>query len=327
MPFLNFQANALIYEDQDNRKPLRRLPDLTLAFDCIAVGKEKSERIEVQPNEIADVLVKTRGLSWTSSTQLSWERPLAQADNMRLRWTGTGPNPVFRTRRALSTDATTQLTMTRISPNAIRIQHNGGTAWVLTTVVVNDLIRFEPNTDAFTNPFLLNVGKTYRIQAVGSDYVDFVDGGAAGMDQNIVLGTGFDLAVRIMTAGPVRVGDRLAVAGASLNQGNAGEFEITDVSTDYVEFIAPLGVAETALYGTNSINIYDRLIGFVLIRTTGAPIKLRFGDQTEWTDLKALDAKTPPLMMATLSTWKVQAMNTGTEMVELMITHAEALPG
>lgn len=325
MPFLNYQSSVLIYEDAGEKTPLRRTPDLTLTANGLQVGKDKSERITVYPNEIVDILVKTRSLSWTSSTELTWVRPQAAADLMRIKYTGTGPNPVFRTARALGTDATTVLTMSRVSPNAVKIQHVSGTAWSLGTVAVNDLIRFEPDTDAFTNPFGAIAGNTYRVQAVGADYVEFVDNGLAPLAENITLGADFALAVRIMTAGPVRIGDKISVSGAGINQGNIGDFEITDVSADYIEFVSPFGVAQTTTFGTNLLTVYDRLIGFVVIRTEGPTIKLRFGGQTEWVELKSLDGGvTPPIMMATISTYKIQATNDGTDPVDIMITHAES---
>jgi hypothetical protein len=216
--------------------------------------------------------------------------------------------------------------MSRVSPNAIKIEHVSGTAWTLGTVQVNDLIRFEPDTDAFANPFGAMAGNTYRIQAVGGNYLEFVDNGLAPFVENITLGADFALAVRVMSPGPVRVGDKVSVSGAGVNQGNVGDFEITDVSTDYVEFVSPFGVVQTTTVGTNLLSIYDRLIGFVVVRTEGPKIKLRFGGQTEWVELKSLDGGvTPPIMMATISTYKIQASNDGPDPVDVMITHAESL--
>jgi len=310
----------MLYDDPSTRNPKIKLLDIAKCFQGVIVDNDKSDRLTLAPGETKDIMVTTRALLWDPTTQLTFDRYLATGSNVRIRWTGTGTAPAFRTNRNIGGGATTTVDMTRVSPYAVRITQSAGTAWTLGSVQVGDWIKFEKNTDAFASPFsATNQGGTHQVQAKGANYIDFVDNGVAALDSAIVLGASFAFAVRVFSTGPVKAGDTIEIAGSGINPSNYGRFEIVDVSPDYIEIINPYSQAETVLYGTNSLTVYEYLIGFVHLRASGA-IRIKSGDQVEWARLERLGGEA--LFLGSLNTFRLQANNDGLEDVVISIQYA-----
>lgn len=320
MAFMNIDYQLLIHEDKSDRNPKIRLPDISNSIESALVSQDKSDRIVLYPNEIKTVSTTQRSLSWDVTTELSLVRPYIDQDLFRLQWTGTGLNPAFRTKRNIGGDATTTISITRLTDYVKRIQNVSGTTWSLGSVQVGDFIKFEKTTQAFTSPLSeTNQGLTLQVQAKGSDYIDFVDNSIASIESNVVLGSDYASVLKVFTSFPVRKGDTLSI-NSPANLSNQGRYIITDVSPDYVEFIAPLGVEETFLYTLSSVVIYDYLIGMVHIRGTDS-FQMKFGSQAEWFDVAKV--KTQSVFLASVSTFEVQAKNDGNIPVELSIQTAK----
>lgn len=307
MPFLNLSYALIVYEDQSDKNPLVKVPDIARSIAGVQVDNDKSDRIALAPGEVKDVAVTMRTVAWDATTELTVDRYLATGDNVRLKWTGTGAAPAFRTNRSIGGAANTVISMTRVTPYVVRITQTGGTAWALGSVINGDILKFEKNTDVFTSPFNANnLGRTFMVQAKGANYIDFVDNGTASLDTSVTLGADFAFALRVYSAGPVRTGDTLTVSGAGINPSNQGKFEIVDVSPDYIELVNPFGQAETFLYGSNSLTIYDYLIGFLHLRSNG-PVGIRYDNQTEWAAKDRLGYEV--LILESPSAYRVQARN------------------
>jgi hypothetical protein len=320
MPFLNLNYGLLIFEDQTDRNPKIKLPDLGISVEGVVVDHEKSDRLTVFPNETKDIAATERAVQWDSSTELQTVRYLASGDNVRLKWTGNGTNPVFRTKRAIGGSATTTVTISRVTPYVARITNVSGTAWTLASVAVNDFIKFERNTDSFTSPFsAANLGKTFLVQAKGANYIDFVDNGSISLDASVLLGPDYDTALRVMSQGPVKIGDTIEISGAGFNPSNIGRFTIVDVSPDYLEIINPLGTDETVVYGSNSLIVYEYLIGFVHLRASGR-FKLKFSNQTDWFQVDRLGKEV--IFLGSVQTHRIQALNDGVDPVTISIQYA-----
>lgn len=322
MPYLNLNLGVLIYEDLNQAQPLIRPTDITRSFQQVAVQFDKSDRITLQPGDTTTIVSTTRSTAWDNTTQLEFQRYLAANDNVRVRWTGTGTNPAFRTARAIAGAADTVVSITRVSPNTVRITNTAGTAWDTSTVQVNDLIRFEKSTDAIASPFsLTNQGQTWLVQAKTSSTIDFLDNGLASLDTAITLGSNYAYVLRCITQGPVRIGDTIDLAGAGLNPSNQGRYQIVDVSSDFVEVVNPFSVDETVLYGTNVINIYDHEIGFVNLRASGR-FQIRFGGQTSWVDVTPLGPGNEAVMAGSFNTYQIMATNPTQQPVTISVQHA-----
>lgn len=325
MPHLNLSFSALIYEDISEKNPSIRLPDLSKNIQGIGVQYDKSDRILLNPSETKDIVVTTRNVLWDITTELQFLRFISGDDRMRIKWTGNGTNPSFRILRSIAGDATTVVSISRISPYVARIQVQSGTAWNTSSVQVGDFIRFEANNDSLTSPFSdTNLGKQYQVQAKGANYIDFIDNGESSLDTNVTLGADYSDVLRVLSAGPVKVNDTVEISGSNINPSNTGRFTIIDVNSDYVEIINPFGVEETVTYSASSLfTVYEYLIGFVLARGIGGPFKVRFGSQSEWVLVDRIGDTA--LMMASVSTYKIEAKNDGLYPIEISIQHAKVV--
>lgn len=317
MSFLNASFQVLIYEEQSTRNPLTRTPDITKEFKEIPVSSEKSDKITMFPGDIVTLATTARSLGWNSSTEVEFFRPYAEKDLMRLRWTGTGPAPAFRTLRTIGGGATTVVTITRVSPYVARIQ-SSVSAWTTTSVQIGDIFKIEPTTVDFTSPFSpTNQTQEYQINSKGSDYVDVVDNGTMSVE-SVVLGADYAEALKIFSQGPVKAFDSIQLA--DFNPSNNGKFAITSVSPDYLEFVNPYGVAETLLL--ESAVIFNYLVGFLYLKSSGT-VKLKFGGQTEWFEVGSLGREA--IMVASVSTHEIQAMNDGNIPIEVFIQTAKVV--
>jgi hypothetical protein len=322
MAFMNLNFQLLVYKDQPSgSKPNIRIPDLTESFQGLVLNNVKTDDPTIQPGETKTIAVTTRTLGLSNTTQFAIERPDAASDKTRLRWTGTGSNPLFRTARNLSIDATTQVSITRQAPRIARVQSTGGTPIVASPVQLGDILQFGPNTDTFTSPFGdQNVGKQFVVQAVGSNYVDVIDEGTIGLDSNVTLGADYAKALRVYSPGPVRIGDSVRIDGFTLNTNNVGDFVLTDATPDYVEFINPYSSPQTFTNSDDLIRVYDHLIGFVYIRSSG-PVRLTTNrDSVE--DLGSLALGGPALKLSTTKAWQIDATNLSNDPITVLITHA-----
>lgn len=320
MTFLNLKYGLIVYEDQQKEhNPEVRTADISREIQGVAVNLDRSEKVIVNNNEIKDIATTSRAALWDASTELEFDRFKAGHPNLRLKHTGTGTAPSFRSNRNIGGAADTQVTMTRLTDYVVRIQNTAGTAWNLTAVQVNDFIKIEATNDDFTSPFSeTNQGKEYLVQAKGVDYIDFVDNGSASLDTP-TLGADFATVLKVLSQGPVRIGDTVEIAGAGVNPSNTGKFEVMNISDDYIEFINPLGVEETVTLGTNTFVVYEYLIGFIHL-TASAPIKVRFSEQTEWVQLDRLGAQV--IFFGSVCTHKIQALNDGPNPVTMSIQSA-----
>jgi hypothetical protein len=324
MPFSNINYQILFYEDtNDTKNPLVRLPDISRSIQGVQIGQDKSDRIILSPGEIRDIIITSRSVAWDASTELVVDRFSVNSDNVRIKWTGTGTNPNFRTNRNVGGSATTQVSLTRITPYVVRMTQTAGTAFTLTSVSNGDILKFEQNTDAFTSPFNVNnLGKTFQVQAKGANYIDFIDNGSASLEAGILLGSQFAFALRVFSPGSVKVNDTLTISG-SMNPSNAGKFNVVDVSPDYIEIVNPFAYPETFLYGTNAITIYEYLTGLLHLRATG-PIQLRYDSETSWTNYDRFGGGA--FVLASVSAYRIQAKNNDANQdLEVSIQYAKVI--
>lgn len=320
MPFLNINYGFTIYEGESDRNPQIRLPDINKNIEQISVSYDKSDRINLAPNEIRDIATTARSALWDNTTELKFDNYISQTEAIRLTHTGTGTAPSFRTNRQIGGSADTQIAITRVSPYVARIQNVSGTPWTLGGVQPNDFLKIEKTDDSFTSPFSsTNQGREFLIQSVGSDYIDFIDNGNCALDSAITLGSDYLKALKALSQGPVKRGDTVKIAGAGVNPSNHGAFEVVDVSDDYVEFNNPLAVEQTLTIDTNSFVIYEYLIGFLHLRSSGA-IEVKFGEQSEWVLIENLGPET--LFMGSVSTHRIQARNSGLKTITASIQYA-----
>lgn len=309
MSYLNLNYGVLIYSDPNQKAPqVRDGGDISKAYIGVHVSRSEVRQITLQPGETQTIASTLRANGLDTTTQLSLLYPISTQGIFRIQWTGTGTAPSFRTKRALGQDATTAITILRISPNSMRMQVVAGTAIATSSVQVGDLIRFERSTDTFTSPLSAsNAGRTWVVQSKGSNYIDFIDNQASVEEPiPVVLGTDFDSVVRVFSTGSVRVGDTVRIQGSTFNASNKGDFVIADMAHDYIEIVNSYGVAETALNTDNLIKIYDHMIGFAHILST-APVTLMVNG-TSPVDLVML-TPSDAVFLGSINAYQVDAIN------------------
>ncbi len=306
MPFMNLTYGLIVHEDQSEKTPTVKMPDISKSIQNVIVDNDRSDRLKLAPGETKDIVTTARATTFDGTTEVSVLWHIDAGDNVRYIWTGTGTNPNFRTNRNIGGSATTEVTMTRLTPYVIRVAQTAGTTWTLGSVSTGDTLKIEKTTDAFTSPFNTNnQGRTFTVQAKGANYIDVIDNGTASLDSAIVLGTDFAFALRVFSSSGVKIGDTVSISG-SINPSNQGKFTIVDVSPDYIEVVNPFAYEETFLYGSNNITVYDHLIGYLHLRATG-PISVRYDAQTEWASKGRLGNEV--LMLESPSSYKIQAKN------------------
>ena len=316
MTFMNLNYGLILFEDEETTNPQIRISDISKSYRGVGVRFENSKRVMLYPNSTTPISATLRSLNLDATTQFHAYRPIATLDVIRLQYTGTGSAPNFRTKRNLYIDATTTITLSRISPNAVRLTSVAGTTMNTTSVVVGDTLQFGYNTDSFISPFSsANVGQFFRVQAKGTNTIDVIDNGSAFLDVAITLGISFDTALRVFSDSGVQVDDSINLAGSTFNSGNLGQFSITSVSYDYVEFVNPFAVEETVLNTDNEIVIYDHLIEFMHIRGSGS-FKLRINDNDAF-ELSTIQGEC--VFLGTVKAYKIEAINDSTSSVSVLI--------
>lgn len=326
MSYLNLQYGLISYKDQQsyNNPKIRLGGDISKSFQQVTTANANTKEHCLAPGETREIVTTLRSTGLSATSELQFLRAFDDRDPIRLKWTGVGSNPLFRTKRAISVDATTEITTTRVAPNTVRLQSTAGTAMVTTNIQIGDIFKLEKTTDVFTNPFnSVNTGIMFTVQSKGSNYIDIIDNQLFTLEQSpIVLGIDFDFAFRVFSPGSVKIGDSINIDGSTINPSNKGVFVVTDLSSDYLEFTNSYGVEETITNTDNLIKIYDYLIGFVHIIGRGGSYKLKINDQQAFeVDTLGIDsamgAGLESLFLGSVKAYKIEAINEGSSQIDI----------
>ena len=327
MSYANINYGVLFYSDaQNNNNPKIRTTDITRTDNQVCISYPGGQTFNISPNEVVEIATTVRAVLWDNTTELHLQRYLTGSDNLRWLWTGTGTNPAFRTNRNLGGDATTVVSLSRVTPYVARITYvSGTTPWSVGSIQNGDIIKFERNTDTFTSPFSAsNLGQAYTVQTATSTTIDFIDNGQVALDTNVTLGADFAFALRVFSASGVKIGDLVEVPPTSnAHPSNQGKYTIVDVSPDYFEIVSPLGLDQTITYSLTAPTavVYDRVIGLLHARSvaTGS-FKLRFDNGTTWTTYDPLLGEA--FFLGSVRTYRIQASNDGPNPVVLSVQYA-----
>jgi len=294
MSYLNLQTQFIIYSDPNVENPKVRLADISDSFTGITLADVKSQEVVIDANSTYSIVNNQRSLGVGIDTaEFQILRPIASEDIIRLEWTGNGGNPAFKTARVLGVAADTVVSMTRVGPRTMRLQHVSGTALNTTQVLAGDKIFFESSNDSVTSPFsLANQNKYYTVQAKSSTYIDFADEGVSVDETAVTLGASFAVILKVFAAdtpSTPRINDTIKIVSPAFSSDNKGSFQITKLTDSYVEFVNPYGVLETVTNTASGIYIFDKLIGFVYIVSTG-DVEIIPDGQSVGMKLQKLDA-------------------------------------
>lgn len=208
------------------------------------------------PGESKVLFSGTRTLSHDGTTNYSIAlKPLTSNTYVLSVPSGTLPN--FRTPRAIGSDATSQITVTRNGPLTI-FTSVAGTLLNLASVVVGDLVRIG---SVFN---YLSQGE-YKILSKTS--TSFTVENQLGVSEGpITLGAGFASQIQIYSSAGVQVNDTIVINGgfSSVSQGS---YNITSVGANFLEFYSTAILPQESNIQTNAISIYSSAKSFVYIES------------------------------------------------------------
>lgn len=270
MALLNFYISRLCYSDPNaSQSPKQRNFDFLSTVQGLSVTNPISETRSILPGQTILLQSTARAINSNLATsEFTVSLPKPGSDLARLRWTGVGQAPGFRTARNISHSAATTYSAVRMSPTASQITLNGGGA-NLAAVVPGDLMYLQESDSAFSSPLNpSSLGNSYVVLSKDANSVIVRDNGMISEETNIPLGALFDSAVRFFSADGVQVGDKLRVAaGSGFNSENKlKDFQVMGVTDRDITFYNPQIIPETVVAGINTpFLFYSRLINFVCI--------------------------------------------------------------
>jgi hypothetical protein len=240
---LTLMINLFAYSDKGiTNNPQLRDFDYARRINDVETTKTRSEHHLISPGESETVLSLARsltsGASWTVSNP----------DGFTSRFTWSGVNPVLRTERGSQAiiDGSTITVERQASSRVVRLTFSASPG---SGIVAGDEIFLGPGSGLNA----INQG-IYSVVAASGNTVDVLSDDMVNEPAVAIT----DVAdVYAYSAGPVRFGDFLRVTNTAFNYGNRGEFQITKVTSRFVEVQNANVVPEGPI--TANIVVYDQL--------------------------------------------------------------------
>jgi hypothetical protein len=249
---INVSLNLVAYADQTATfNPNVKYSDLRWSLLGLPTDNERTVPIRLSPGETATVMSTQRTLSFTTGTSFMVVQ-LAGTSNVQLQAS-------FGQRVARSAgDGTTQWAITLVNQLMTITWTGTGTAPSFGGMVAGDGI-------TISSPFnVLNQGD-FTIVKVGSNFVSVVNGLAQA---ETVIGQ-----MDIYSSGPVQVGDILDLTSSQFSYPNRGQFILTRVTDQFVQFVNPNAVPETVTgVLSTDLNIYPEYQEWMLIAVDGSVV-------------------------------------------------------
>jgi len=323
MAYLNMNISRTAYNDAvPTPIPTRKLFDYTTSIEGLVISRPCGTVKLVYPGQTELLDSTSRTLTYDATSEFDVSIPsLGYASTTRLRWTGVGTHPGFRTYRSTLGGADTVVNVDRVSNTSLQITYDSGTALDFSTCAIGDDIYFQISDDVFTNPFTANLqGQYFKVTKVDPLYVVIRDNGLGSNVTGLALGADYDSAFRIFSNSGVQAGDKVSFSStANMYYDNAHYVvEVTAVTDRDIYYINPYSIPETTIIGANAMSIYNTILNFVMIEATG-PIKLRLGSSaTEQIQLKEF-ANGQAFFMGTLQLDDIFAINDTDSPIEVIV--------
>jgi hypothetical protein len=323
MSFLNFTLSRIAYmDDTASTDPLNKAFDVhTAKIGLYAQFPTVCTKV-VEPGQIVLLESTSRALTYDSTTQFSFSHPELGSDIVRMRWTGTGTAPSFRTLRAIAGGVNTQVEFSRASNTAAKLTNTSGTAWNTSSVQIGDEVFFQKSVEGeFTSPFSEVIqGQRFVIVDKGVNYIVLRDNGVISAESDIALGADYSTAMRVFSSLGVKTGDKIKFSSsAGLRPDNKSYvLEVSQVSDRDLYFINPYGIDETAVPGEQTFVVFERMLNFLSIDATGA-VDIRI-DSSSASNIPLYEFETGrSIFMATVSATSVYAVNNGSHPVNVTV--------
>lgn len=252
MAKLQLITHVNIYEDaSQTNNPAKNNVRWTNSIDNVEVSEPESRSLKVAGKQTETLFsgVVDTDVDGTTTFNLNIKPSVSGTYVLKH---NAGTAPAFRTKRALGTDATSQVTVTK-SGALLTFTASGGTAFVTTGMVYGDSVRLG-------NIFSIYNRGVYKLLSFTSN--SFTVENIAGVVESVTLGATFDDEIRVFSAEGVQIGDKVKLP-ANFSGYSQDVYEITDVDPEYLEIHTNRAIpeetniqAQVVVYSTSKTFFY-----------------------------------------------------------------------
>jgi hypothetical protein len=325
---LKLSNNVLAYADTTiSSNPSKRYVDWS-RNTTVAVKNPKQESFLMAPGASLTVFDGTVTTSLGNATEFNLTISTLSSDRYRFKWSGVGPNPAFRTDRALTPNGHTFTWVVNINQT---VSLTSSTAGEFSAVAVGDTL-FVPgvSTGDTAGPFnTLNegfwtvIGKdgtSTVLQLSRPDDVDF-----SAFSQVIVSTANTNLAA--YTAAGVQVGNSVNISNG-FSVPVLKTYVIDRVTPTWFEVIstAALPIAQTGVPTTTGMVFYNQAKVYLKIEADQQSVVRVNGDSTDNNWISPWSPADPTLVAEfskTGPTWSLVVVNKTTSSLNLFVISAE----
>lgn len=239
--------NLFAYSDgQPTNNPQLRDFDYARRLQDVPTSKTRTQQHIVSINESETIMSLQRSLTSGSSWTIS------NPEGVTSRWAWSGINPGLRTERAGSalTNSSTVSVVRQGNSQVVRLtfSHSPGSG-----IVAGDEIYIGPNSG------LSPINSGIFTVVAANTLAKWVEVIAQDMVNESLVAVAEASEIYAFSAGPVRVGDYLRVSDTAFNFGNRGEYQITKVTSRFLEVQNSNVVPEGSTPIAGDIVVYDQL--------------------------------------------------------------------
>lgn len=322
MSKLNLQFFLNTYSDTNaSNAPSLQNFKWTRNINGLAASNPESLGFTLAPGETKVLFDGTRTLAQDNTTVYDLTLKPLSTNAYILNW-NAGTKPAFRTARAIGVDATSQFTVTVNGPIAT-FTSSGGTAPVLTSVQVGDILRigdiFNPGTLVFNQA---NNG-LFKVIAKTSNSIT-VQAAAAVAEGPITLGASFADQFQIYSAAGVQVNDTIVFTGGFSAVTQARAYKIIDVAPEFVVLYSTDVLPQETAIQTMALSIYENAKKFVYLESSqNASLAINGTSQDSMTPFVSGTLVSPALYVRTATTWSLSVTNVSTSVASLFLACVE----
>lgn len=309
--------NFLIYLNAFKDLAPTNNPDLsffkwTRQGQGISASKPQSVEFCLAPGETRQLFAGQRTLTSDLTSVFSISLKTNTTNTYVIRNTA-GTSPSFRTLRAISSDATTQVGLT-VAGNLATITSIGGTSFNFSSTQVGDEV-------LVGSQFSVGNQGRFKVLAKTSNSITVENSNATA--ESVLLGAGFADQVRVYSASGVQIGDKIRL-GSGFNTISQRTFEVTGVQDNLVEIYSSDTLPPETGLTNPSITIYAFAKKLVYLETDKkVSVEVNGIQESNLEPFIEATNSLPGVFLKRSTIWSMAITNTGTEMATLYFASIE----
>lgn len=281
MSTLSITNRFLAYEDDGaTNNPTKKAFDWSSQIQGLPIDSPACEPFRIQPLAQVQIFDGTRILGYDALTEYSLQ-PLNTASNLyRLKWTGIGASPAFRTDRAVSFAPSSTITVTPQLNQSVAVTASDGA--VFGSVVAGDIV-YIPGLSTGDSASIfdpLNEGVWGVLSATSSILILGRGPGAvySSLAQTVTITD--NVSFQVFSSDGVQLDDTLSLV-AGFSPTLLQNYEIINITANSLDFVSgsTLPPIATIVPGLNSIVVFSNAKSWIAFRNRPKPncFNQRFG--------------------------------------------------